>query len=139
MVKFGLIASGKWSLKYMQTPSLRKLEGWPQRKSLYPAIASLGSSDEVKESKKVSVRQKVSNWWTFKKAEICESLKKSSTQILFKFQSQTIQGASPPTRPGIGLNIPRLHDDKIAIKHVKKLKFSSSRINARKQKILKKW
>ena len=89
VVKSGLRASSRCSLKYKQTASLRKLEGWLQPKCLYPSIASLGSSDEIKESKKFSIRQKISNWWTFKKAEICESLKKSSTRILFKFQWQT--------------------------------------------------
>ena len=47
------------------------------------------------------------------------------------------QGAPPPTRPRIGFNIPRLNYDTIAVKHVKKLKFSSYRINAWKRKILK--
>ena len=89
VVKSGIRASSRWSLKYKQTASLRKLEGWLQPKCLYPSIASLGSSDEIEESKKVSVRQKISNWWTFKKAEICESFKKASTHILFKFQWQT--------------------------------------------------
>ena len=89
VVKSGLRASGKWSLKYKQTPHLHKLEAWLQRKKLYPSIASLGSSDEIEESKKVLVRQEISNWWTFKKAEICESLEKCSTHILFKFQWQT--------------------------------------------------
>ena len=54
-----------------------------------PSIASLVSSIaslEIEESEKVSVRQKISNLWAFKKAEICESSEKSSTQILFKFQ-----------------------------------------------------
>ena len=41
------------------------------------------------------------------------------------------QGARPPTMPRISLNIPRLHDDAPAIKHVKKLKFSSYPINQR--------
>ena len=58
MVKSGLRASGKWSLKYKQTPPLRKLEGWSQGKSLYPSVASLRSSEEIEESKKVSVRQR---------------------------------------------------------------------------------
>ena len=89
VVKLGLIASSKCSLKYKQTPLLGKIEGWSQRKSLYPSIVSRESSDEIEESNRVSVRQKISNWWTFKRAEICESLEKSSTQILFKFQRQT--------------------------------------------------
>ena len=81
VVKSGRRASGNWSLKHKQTPPFRKLEGWSQQKSLYPLIASLGSFEEIEESKKVSVRQKISNWHTFKKTEICESLEKLSTHI----------------------------------------------------------
>ena len=99
VVKLVLMASGKWPLKYKQTSTFRKLEGWSQLKSLHPSIASLGSSDEIKESKKVSLRQKMSNWWTFKKAEICERMDKSSTQILFKFQWQTDKELLDPLDP----------------------------------------
>ena len=101
VVKLGLRASGKWSLKYKQTPPFCKLEGWSQRTSFYPSIASFGSSHEIEESKKVSVRQEISNWWTFKKAKICESLENSSTHILFKFQWQTDKEHLHP--PGQGL------------------------------------
>ena len=59
VVNSGLRASGKWSLKYKQTPPFCKLEGWSQQKSLYPSTASFGSSDEIEESKKVSVRQDI--------------------------------------------------------------------------------
>ena len=100
-VKLGLITSRKWSLKYKQTPSLCKLEGWSQRKNFYPSVASLGSSDEIEGSKKVSVRQKISSWWAFKKAEICESLQKSSTQILLKFHWQTDKELFHPPDPGL--------------------------------------
>ena len=51
VVKSGLRASGKLSLKYKQTPPLRKLEGWSHRKSLHPSTARLGSSYEIEESK----------------------------------------------------------------------------------------
>ena len=59
------------SLKYKQTPPLRKLEPWSGQKRLPPLIDSLGSFDKIEEFKKVSVRQRISNWWTFKEAEIC--------------------------------------------------------------------
>ena len=53
---------------------------------LYLSIANIGFSDEIKESKEVSVRQEISNQWTFKNVEIFHSLEKSSTQILHKFK-----------------------------------------------------
>ena len=101
VAKLGMIASGKWSLKYKQTPLLCKLEGWSQRKILYPSIDSPGSSDEIRESKKVSIRQKISILWTFKTTEICESLEKSYTKILFKFQWQTDKELLHPPDPGV--------------------------------------
>ena len=118
VVNLGLIANGKWSLKYKPTPPLRNLEAWSQRKSFHPSIASLVSSIaslEIEESKKVSVRQKNSSLWGFKKAEICESSEKS-TQILFKFQWQKDKELLHPPGLRIGLNIPWLHDDTITLK-----------------------
>ena len=84
-------------LKYKETSLLHMLEGWMQRKSLCPSIASLRSFHETKESKKVSVIQKISNQWTFKNAEICESF----TQTLFKFQWQTDKELVHPPCPGL--------------------------------------
>ena len=49
------------SLKYKQTPPLRKLEPWSGQKRLPPLIDSLGSFDKIEEFKKVSVRQRISN------------------------------------------------------------------------------
>ena len=97
VINLSLLASGRWSLKYKQTSLLHILEGWMQRKSLCPSIASLGSFHETKESKKVSVIQKISNQWTFKNAEICESF----TQTLFKFQWQTDKELVHPPCPGL--------------------------------------
>ena len=52
VVKLGLRASGKWSLKYKQTPPFCKLEGWSQRTSFYPSIASFGPPTKSKSLKK---------------------------------------------------------------------------------------
>ena len=120
----GLITSGKWSLKYKQTPPLRKLEGCSQPKSLYTSIGSLGSSDEIEESKKVSVRQK--------RYQINGRLKRLKLvrvwgSLLPKYclNSNDKQTRSSSTHPAQDWpQYPRLHDDTIAInmEHVKKKK-----------------
>ena len=47
------------------------------------------------------------------------------------------QGAPPPTRPRFGLNIPRLHDDAIAIKHVKNWNSTATELTLENKKYLK--
>ena len=47
------------------------------------------------------------------------------------------QGAPLPTRPRIGFNISRLHDDTIAVKHVKKLKLAAVELTLENGKCLK--
>ena len=47
------------------------------------------------------------------------------------------QEAPPPTRPWIGLNIPWLHDDTIAIKHVKNWNSVATELTLENEKYLK--
>ena len=88
VVKLGLIANGKWSLKYRQTPPLRKLEGSLQRKSLHSSIVSPGSSDEIEDSKKVSVRQKISHWWTLKRLKFVRAWKSLLPKYCLNFNDK---------------------------------------------------
>ena len=97
-------------------------------KGLYPLIASYGFSDEIEEL--------IKKFWYDKRYQIDGHLKRlkfvrvwGSVLPNYCLNSNDRQGAPPPTQRSIGLDSPRLHDDAIAIKNVKKSKFSSYRIN----------